>query len=79
VYAYWYVRADGGGAVIAAWSPTGSERETPVTIDLGGGQLVRAERMPLAKGEAAEVGVKVQAGRATFTLSESPTYLILSR
>lgn len=79
VYAYRYVRADGGQAVIVAWSPTGSERAAPITLDLDGAELIRAQRMPLAAGEAPAVQVNVQAHRATFTLSESPTYLILSR
>lgn len=79
VYAYRYVRADGKSAVIAAWSPTGRDREAQATIDLGGAKLIRAERMPLTDGAAPKVDVKVHAGRATLTLSESPTYLILSR
>ncbi len=61
--------------VLAAWSPTGSDRTATFEVPLGGGKLVRAERMALAPGDAPVVEVPVKAGLASVPLEESPLFL----
>jgi hypothetical protein len=63
--------------ILAAWSPTGTGRTATLELDLGGARITRAERMPLAAGEAPAVPVDASAGPARIPLSESPIYLWL--
>jgi hypothetical protein len=78
LFVYEYVHGgDAAKKVLVAWSPTGSGRKATAEIPLGKGKLVRAERMPLAEGEAAPVEVPVNAGTATVAVEESPLYLWL--
>lgn len=71
--------SDAKRRVLAAWSPTGSGRKAEVKLALDGARLVRAERMPLAAGDAPAVAVPVQGGIATVPVEEAPLYLILER
>ena len=78
LYAYQYVHAsDPKKRILAAWSPTGSERAATVELPLGKSRLVRAERMPLAPGDVAAVPVPVKAGVASAPIDESPLFLWL--
>jgi len=75
LYVYEYVHEK--KKVLVAWSPTGSERAAAVDLPLGTAKLVRAERMPLAAGDAPAVDVPVAAGVAKAPVDESPLYLWL--
>jgi hypothetical protein len=78
LYAFEYVHAaDAKKKVLVAWSPTGSERTAAVELPLGKAKLVRAERMPLAEGDAPAVDVPVKAGVASAPIDENPLYLWL--
>ncbi|HUR39301.1 MAG TPA: hypothetical protein VM222_07395 [Planctomycetota bacterium] len=78
LFVYEYVHGtDPKKRVLAAWSPTGADRKATAEVPLGSGKLLRAERMPIAEGEAAPVEVPVQAGTASVAVEESPLYLWL--
>ena len=78
LYAFEYVHAaDAKKKLLVAWSPTGSERTATVDLALGKAKLVRAERMPLAEGNAPAVDVPVKAGVASAAIDENPLYLWL--
>ncbi|MCW5940691.1 MAG: hypothetical protein KIS66_00575 [Fimbriimonadaceae bacterium] len=75
VYAYEY-RAPGKDAVLAVWSPTGSERTAEVRLNIGKRKVVRAERMALRAGEPERVEAKVLSdGRVLMVAGESPIFL----
>ncbi len=62
----------------AVWSPTGTNRETEVSLPAPGGSVVRAERMPLKAGEAESVSWEAgKDGTIKVTAGESPIYLWL--
>jgi hypothetical protein len=78
LYAYQYVHgSDPKKKILVVWSPTGSERSATVELPIGKVKLVRAERMPLAPGEAPAVEVPVKAGVASAPIDESPLFLWL--
>ena len=75
LYAFEYVHAtDPRRKVLVVWSPTGSGRTMDAPFfPLGKARLLKAERMPLAAGDAPKV--ELAAGR--LTIAESPVYLWL--
>lgn len=74
------VAAAPGRVVRVLWSPTGAERSTEVTVDLGGARLVKAEQMPLSAAPAPAPSVTRAGGSAVrLTVDESPVYLWLER
>jgi len=78
LYAFEYVHgADPKKRILAAWSPTGTERKGGAELPLGKARLVRAERMPLVAGDVPAVQVPVKAGVASVPLEESPLFLWL--
>jgi len=78
LYAFEYVHgADPKKRILAAWSPTGTERMVGAELPLGKARLVRAERMPLVAGDVPAVQVPVKAGVASVPLEESPLFLWL--
>lgn len=78
LFLYEYVHgANPKQKVLAAWSPTGSGRTATVDVPLGRSKLVKAERMPVAEGDAPAVPVSVKAGVASIALEESPLFLWL--
>jgi hypothetical protein len=78
VFAFEFVHAnESKKKIVAAWSPTGSGRSAEVDLNLGGARVVRAEKIPLAAGDAPQVRFSMQAGAVHFTIDESPVYLWL--
>ena len=76
LYVYEFVHGDDPSRTIwAVWSPTGSGRRGRVSIDVGGSRVLKAERMPLAEGEAANVPVEVRDGMLFVEMDESPVYV----
>ena len=76
LYVFGFAHKDNPSDVIwVFWSPTGSDREVTVTLNLPG-QPVSASRMPLAAGSAPVVNFNT-VGPTTVEIlaSESPTYL----
>ena len=72
VYVYEYVRGDNDkDRIWVIWSPTGSGREEITTIKFPG-EVVKAERMPLADGPAEQVDVN------NLKVTESPVYVWLT-
>jgi len=65
--------------ILVAWLPTGAQAESPKTITLGGGQIVKAERMPLKEGPAETVALKANGNSVSVPLTESPLYIWLKR
>lgn len=65
--------------ILVAWSPTGKQLESTKTISLGGGQIVKAERMPLKEGPAETVALQASGNSVSIPLSESPLYIWLKR
>jgi serine/threonine-protein kinase ATR len=62
--------------VWVAWSPTGSGRETTLTLPKPPGKLAKAERMPLAPGAAESVKpLKGKEDSLQVKIGESPVYL----
>lgn len=60
----------------AVWSPTGSNKQSEVSLPSSGGTVYRAERMPLKEGaaDAAHWDAR-QDGTVRLTAAESPTFL----
>ncbi len=75
VYAYRYRHVDEPQRVIvAAWSPTGTDRRVTRTIEAP--PVDRAEAMPLAAGPAPAVQVENERpGRVRLEIGESPVFL----
>jgi serine/threonine-protein kinase ATR len=76
VYAFRHA-SDTSKQVWAAWSPTGINRSTEATIDLGAGvQIDHAERMALAEGKAPVVSLQsLGNGRFKLPIDESPVFI----
>jgi len=69
-----------GTTAWVAWSPTGSGREAEVTLEGLPQMPTKAERMPVAEGDAPAVEWKAAGPRAVkLTVSESPTYLFFTK
>ncbi len=77
LYVYEYQHAtDPAQRIWAAWSPTGADRKTEVTLALGAAAPVRAERMPLTPGTPEAVRWETgEAGGVKLTVDESPVFL----
>jgi len=65
--------------ILVAWLPTGTQAESSKMLSLGGGQIVKAERMPLKEGPAETVALKANGNSVSAPLSESPLYIWLKR
>ena len=78
IYEYQDV-ADAKKLCWVVWLPSGSDRSEEATISGLPGEVVKAERMPLAPGdEAAAATFTAKPGHAVaVTVSESPLYLML--
>jgi serine/threonine-protein kinase ATR len=76
LYLYEFAHAtDPKRKVWVAWSPTGSGRETGVTLPKPPGKLAKAERMPLAPGAAEAVKpTERKRGSLEVNVGESPLY-----
>ncbi len=76
VYAFEFAQADAPtNRVIVAWSPTGSGRRATAALTLPPNtRIVRAQRMPLAKGVPLDVTIP---SPAEVPSEESPLYLLL--
>ncbi len=74
-YVYEFTHATEPKTVLVAWSPTGSGRSAEIDIPLHSGRVVRAEKMPLAAGEAARVETTIKGTAVHFTVDEGPAYL----
>ncbi|MBI3828653.1 MAG: hypothetical protein HY291_04000 [Planctomycetes bacterium] len=61
--------------VLAVWSPTGEGRKGETEIDLGGGKLIKAERMPLKEGDVPAETLEVKDGKAKVSYDEAVIYL----
>jgi hypothetical protein len=78
LYAFRYAHGeDPRRRTVAVWSPTGSGRTQAARIPLGTARVERAERMPLAPGDAPPAEAAVREGFAEVTAGESPVYLFL--
>jgi serine/threonine-protein kinase ATR len=66
-----------GKRILVAWSGSGSGREAETELDLGGLRVTRAERMPVAAGEAPVEAPAARGGKTAVLLTESPLYLWL--
>jgi hypothetical protein len=79
LYVYEFTRGgDPKQRIWAAWSPTGSGRTSTVTLPIPPGtRIERAERMPLAAGQAETVKWTPTDSGARLEIGESPTYLWL--
>lgn len=78
VYAWEFVHATNPKQrAIVTWSPTGSGRSAEVSLPLNGGQVIRAEKMPLKEGPAATVNTTVKDDKVQLKIDESPTYVFL--
>ncbi|MCW3097877.1 MAG: hypothetical protein JWL77_3495 [Chthonomonadaceae bacterium] len=76
LYAYEYQNGTNSkDRIWAVWSPTGTKREAEVVLPAPGGEIVRAEQMPLQAGKAKPAAFHVQGGKVTLTVGESPVYL----
>jgi hypothetical protein len=79
VYVYEFTR-DAGPTVWVAWSPTDSGRQAEVTLRGLPARPARIERMPTEKGPAPEVKwTQAGDGAVTFTVTESPSYIIIQK
>jgi serine/threonine-protein kinase ATR len=78
-YVFEYVNGQDANKVIwVAWSPTGSGREVSKDLKLPG-KVVKAERMPTAQDEKAEVPLATTAGSTHAPLTESPLYILMQK
>lgn len=76
VYAYEYRRVGHPkDRIWAVWLPTGSGRQTTVTLTNLGGKALRAERMPLKEGPAEPVTLTPAVGGVSVTIGEAPVYV----
>jgi hypothetical protein len=76
-FAYEFVNASNAKQRIwAVWSPTGADREAVATLEIDPHAILKAERMPLAAGDAQPVEWKTTSpGAIAIPISESPVYL----
>jgi serine/threonine-protein kinase ATR len=75
IYVYEFVHGtQPKNKIVVAWSPTGAGRSAEVDLPVGTSRVVRAEKMPVAAGDAPPVRFNAQAGAVRFTLEESPIY-----
>jgi hypothetical protein len=75
IYVYEFVHADDGARRLwAVWSPTGSQRSAPQTLELPG-RPVRAEVMPLADGPVQTVELGTNDKTVTLNVSETPVFI----
>lgn len=65
--------------ILVAWLPTGTQAGSTKTITLGGGQIIKAERMPLKENEVERVDLKPNGNSVSVPLTESPLYISLRR
>jgi len=77
LYAYEYQKgSDPQDKILAVWLPGGSGKTTTITLPGLGGKVKKAERMPLAAGDAESVTWQNAPGGAIrLEVSESPVYL----
>jgi serine/threonine-protein kinase ATR len=61
--------------VWVAWSPTGSGRETLVTLPKLSGEFVKDERMPLTSDNVMALFGRGEGDRFQFNITESPLYI----
>jgi serine/threonine-protein kinase ATR len=81
VYAYAFRHGhDPAKRIVAVWLASGAGREAEHSIDIGGGgQVVKAQRMPLAAGKAEDVKWEARDGGAIkVKATESPLFLWIS-
>lgn len=79
LYIYEFVHGDDPDKLVwVVWSPTGEGRETEVELSPPG-EVVKAERMPMADGDAEAVEIEQAGGGVTITATESPAYLWVQR
>lgn len=78
VYAYRFIHADDPKrAIVAVWSPTGSDRTGSFELSLEGRTLGAVTKMPLTAKAAAAPKLKPAKGRVRIPVDESPVFVEL--
>ncbi len=81
LYVYEFVKGDDPQTLIwVAWSPTGENRESQVTLTDLPATPILIEQMPLEEGPSPKIAVENSTARnLTVTISESPIYITLRK
>ncbi len=78
VYAYRFVHGDDPQrAIVAVWSPTGSDRTGTFDLDLDGRTLGAVTKMPVSAKSVAAPKLKAVGGRVRIPIDESPVFVEL--
>lgn len=78
VYAYRFVHGeDSKRTIVAAWSPTGSDRTGSFDLDVAGQKIGAVTKMPLSMKPAPAPKLKATNGRVRIPLDESPVFVEL--